>query len=72
MDAQEKGELNLLTHTEIKELMGGDKLSAVGALTKGSQEIQWLHTDYFLPLFGLSPKLGPIADWNLEIEKKCH
>ncbi len=71
MDAQEKGELNLLTHTEINELMGDDKLSAVGALTKGSQEIQWLHTDYFLPLFGLSPKLGPIADWNLEIEKNA-
>ena len=25
--------------------------------------------DYFIPLFGLTPKLGPIAQWGLEIEK---
>ncbi len=28
-------------------------------------------TDDFIPLFGLSPKLGPIADWNLGIEKSA-
>ena len=25
--------------------------------------------DHFVPLFGLKPSLGPIADWGLEIEK---
>ena len=25
--------------------------------------------DWFIPLFGLTPKLGPINDWGLEIEK---
>ena len=24
-----------------------------------------------MPLFGLSPKLGPIADWNLNITKNA-
>ena len=28
-------------------------------------------TDHFIPLFGLSPKLGPIADWGLQIEKNA-
>ena len=28
-------------------------------------------TDHFIPLFGLSPKLGPIADWGLTIEKNA-
>ena len=69
MDASATGELNLLTHSEIKELKGEENLQAVGALTKGNDEIHWIETDYYLPLFGLSPKLGPIADWNLEIEK---
>jgi thioredoxin reductase (NADPH) len=69
MDASAAGELNLLTHSEIKELKGEENLQAVGAFTKGNDEIQWIETDYYLPLFGLSPKLGPIADWNLEIEK---
>ena len=30
-----------------------------------------LETDCFIPLFGLLPKLGPIADWGLEIEKNA-
>ncbi|MDO8299466.1 NAD(P)/FAD-dependent oxidoreductase [Lacisediminimonas sp.] len=29
-----------------------------------------LPLDYLLVFFGLSPKLGPIADWGLEIERK--
>ena len=28
-------------------------------------------TNFFIPLFGLSPKLGPIANWGLEIEKNA-
>ena len=28
-----------------------------------------LDVDYFLPFFGLSSELGPIKDWELEIEK---
>ena len=27
--------------------------------------------DCWLPLFGLSPKLGPISNWDLEIEKNA-
>ena len=30
-----------------------------------------IKTDYFIPLFGLSPKLGAIANWRLEIEKNA-
>ena len=30
-----------------------------------------LQTDYFVPLFGLTPKLGPIAEWGLELEKNA-
>ena len=27
-----------------------------------------LNTDYFIPLFGLTPKLGTLSNWGLEIE----
>jgi thioredoxin reductase (NADPH) len=30
---------------------------------------QILSTDHWLPLFGLSPKLGPLSDWGLNIDK---
>jgi thioredoxin reductase (NADPH) len=72
MDFSANGGLNLLTYTEITELKGNaDHLSHVGAKTKDKTEIQWIEADYFLPLFGLSPKLGPIADWGLNIDKNA-
>ncbi|MGB4957879.1 MAG: ferredoxin--NADP(+) reductase, partial [Saprospiraceae bacterium] len=27
--------------------------------------------DYFIPLFGLSPKLGPVGEWGLVIEENA-
>ncbi len=32
-------------------------------------KIKELDADFFLPFFGLSSELGPIKDWELEIEK---
>ncbi|MGB5371471.1 MAG: NAD(P)/FAD-dependent oxidoreductase [Flavobacteriaceae bacterium] len=66
-----KGKINLLTPAEVVSLHGGDHLTAVTISKIGQEEEQVLETDYFIPLFGLSPKLGPIADWGLEIEKNA-
>lgn len=63
------GKLNLVTPAEVKELHGKDKLEAITIEIEG--ETQYLETDYLIPLFGLSPKLGPIAEWGLEIEKNA-
>src|SRR5690606_16207454 len=30
-----------------------------------------IETDYLIPLFGLSPKLGPIGTWGLNIDKSA-
>ena len=35
------------------------------------KKITELSLDCWLPLFGLSPKLGPISNWNLDIEKNA-
>lgn len=66
------GKIKLLTPAEVIGLKGKDKLEAVVIQTpdKGP-EGTLLEVDYFIPLFGLSPKLGPIADWGLEIEKNA-
>ena len=66
-----KGKINLVTPAEVVSLHGGDHLTAVTISKIGQEEEQVLETDYFIPLFGLSPKLGPIADWGLEIEKNA-
>ncbi len=71
MDMAEREELSLLTYAEITEIKGDSIVNAVGAKIKGVDELKWIETDYFLPLFGLSPKLGPIADWGLNIDKNA-
>ena len=61
--------INLITPAEITALHGENNIEGV-AVTKDG-ETQLLEADAFIPLFGLSPKLGPIGDWGLEIEKNA-
>ncbi len=63
------GKINLITPSEVTGLVGKDQLEAVIITTEGEES--QLETDHFIPLFGLTPKLGPIADWGLEIEKNA-
>ena len=67
-----EGKIKLITPAEIVGLIGTDKLESVVVkkTTEGAEDIT-LEVDNFIPLFGLSPKLGPIGDWGLEIEKNA-
>jgi thioredoxin reductase (NADPH) len=53
--------------TGIEE--AGDKLSAI-KVTGGDGVTRVMPLDMLLVFFGLSPKLGPIANWGLDIERK--
>lgn len=63
------GKINLITPAEVVALHGENELNAITVDREGEKQI--IETDYLIPLFGLSPKLGPIADWGLEIEKNA-
>lgn len=63
------GKIKLITPAEIVGLEGEEKLEAV-QIKKG-EETTRLEVDAFIALFGLAPKLGPIGDWGLEIEKNA-
>ena len=65
-----QGKINLITPGEIIGLKGEDSLEAVVIQKTGGKEVV-LKVDNYIPLFGLSPKLGPIGDWGLEIEKNA-
>lgn len=66
------GKINLVTPAEVVGLEGKEWLEAVSIRkTSDLKEDIRLEVDAFIPLFGLSPKLGPIADWGLEIEKNA-
>lgn len=68
MELANEGKVKLITNAEVKEVHGDDKLNSVGIKSKEHGDIN-IDCDYWLPLFGLTPTLGPIGDWGLEIEK---
>ena len=64
------GRINLMTDAQAVGLNGNGKLTDV--IIKHKTEGEFVKpTDHFVPLFGLSPKLGPIADWGLNITKNA-
>jgi len=66
----QKGAINLLLSHNLADVHGSDRLSHGIAINKQKEEVR-MEADYFIPLFGLTPKLGPIADWGLQIEKNA-
>lgn len=66
----EAGRITLMTDAQAIGLNGNGKLTDVVIKQKERGEFAQ-PTDHFIPLFGLSPKLGPIADWNLSISKNA-
>tara|TARA_B110001452_G_scaffold266496_1_gene273496 strand:+ start:1202 stop:2257 length:1056 start_codon:yes stop_codon:yes gene_type:complete len=69
-ELKNKGLIKLITPAEVTAVFGDSKLEAIEVTKSGESPLR-IETDNFIPLFGLSPKLGPIADWGLEIEKNA-
>jgi len=70
VDLAKSGRINLMTNAQAIGLNGNGKLNEVVIRHKEQGEFA-RSTDHFVPLFGLSPKLGPIADWGLSITKNA-
>jgi thioredoxin reductase (NADPH) len=69
-DLASEGKIDLILSANLKEISGNGKLDSVTLTDKTKNEYK-IETDYLIPLFGLSPKLGPIADWGLSIDKNA-
>ncbi len=64
------GKINLFTNSEITELAGDEWLNSVTIQNKIDKSIETKVVDHFIPLFGLSPKLGPLKEWGLDLNKE--
>jgi|TARA_B110001454_G_scaffold86433_1_gene82946 thioredoxin reductase (NADPH) len=65
-----KGKINLIESAKVSELIGkGGQLNFIKVVTKDGLESK-IEIDNMLIFFGLAPKLGPIADWGLDINRK--
>jgi thioredoxin reductase (NADPH) len=63
------GKIKLITPAEVIGFKGTERIESVDIEVNGAR--MNVVTDYFIPLFGLTPKLGAIANWGLEIEKNA-
>ena len=68
-ELKNQGKIQLITPGEVVGIVGEKKLTGVSI--KQVDGVYEKACDHFIPLFGLAPKLGPIADWGLEIEKNA-
>jgi thioredoxin reductase (NADPH) len=68
-ELKNQGKIQLITPGEVVGIVGEKKLTGVSI--KQADGVYEKACNHFIPLFGLAPKLGPIADWGLEIEKNA-
>lgn len=68
-ELKKAGKIKLITPAEVTGIHGSEKVEALDIEIDGGH--RKIETDYFIPLFGLTPKLGAIANWGLEIEKNA-
>lgn len=67
----EEGKIKLHLNTNLLNVNGNDNLESVTLKNTKTNSEEVVPTDYLIPLFGLSPKLGPIENWGLQIDKNA-
>ncbi|MCC5794788.1 MAG: NAD(P)/FAD-dependent oxidoreductase [Chromatiales bacterium] len=68
--AAAEGRIELIESATATALeTANDRLTGV-EITTAAGDVRVIPVDHLLAFFGLSPKLGPIAEWGLELHKK--
>ena len=65
-----KGKVNLLTPYVIEDIFGTSSVTSVSLKNFDTKEIETFDADELLFLFGLNKKLGPILEWDIELNSK--
>jgi len=66
---EKRGKIRILTPYQLNSIEGDKNIKSV-SLKKEDGKIEKLEIDYVLGFFGLIMKLGPIANWGLNLDKK--
>ena len=66
---EKSGKIRILTPYQLNSIEGDKNIKSV-SLKKEDGKIEKLEIDYVLGFFGLIMKLGPIANWGLNLDKK--
>jgi thioredoxin reductase (NADPH) len=63
------GQVELLTHREVREIHGDTCVTAVTIFDNRTDEDETFEVDAVLALIGFKPDLGPIGNWGLQLER---
>ena len=66
---KEEGKIEIYTKYQLDSVEGDDKIESINVKHE-DESIKEIKTDYVLGFFGLIMKLGPIAEWGLNLDKK--
>jgi len=66
---KEEGIIKVYTKYQLDSVKGSDKIENIN-IKHDDNSIKEIKTDYVLGFFGLIMKLGPIAEWGLNLDKK--
>ncbi len=66
---EKEGKLKIKTPFQINSIEGSNKINAI-TIKNEDGKIEKIPTDCILGFFGLIMKLGPIAEWGLNLDKK--
>ena len=66
---EKEGKIQLFTKYQLNSVDGENKLEKI-SIKHDDGNLKDIKTDYVLGFFGLIMKLGPIANWGLNIDKK--
>lgn len=64
------GRINLVLQSHITGINGNCCLQEINIIDHDGNEAT-IEADHLIPLYGLTPKLGPIADWGLNIDRSA-
>ena len=68
-DLENKGKIEIMIPYQLDSIEGKNGIIDHLIIKNMDEKKKKLEVDYFLPFFGLSTNLGPIKDWELELEK---
>lgn len=70
-EAVARGEVELLTHREVREIHGEDRVCGVTIFDNRTDEDEHIEVDAVVALIGFKPDLGPIARWGFELDRNA-
>ena len=66
---EKAGKLKIKTQCQLDSIEGDKNIKSI-TIKNNEEKILKIETDYILSFFGLIMKLGPIAEWGLNMDKK--